>query len=324
MRKLLLTIFILTFAVLSYATTIYDIQYATEAGPDGTYPSPLVDQVVTVTGIVTGAHFDIDNMFFMSDPVLAPWGGIYVYDFEAGPELGDEVEVTGTVSEYYGFTELSYCTTTILSSGNPAPEPLPVTTLDLVVPVLAEQYEGCLVTVTDVEVIDAQDEYGQWFITDGSGVCQVDDEFFYLDTVTPPIEIVAGMEWASITGCVDYSYSEYGLNPRTPDDLVPPASSNENVIPDQPISMSNYPNPFNPETTITYEIKESATIELSIFGINGQKIKTLVKDKKPSGRHIIMWNGTGDDDQKVTSGLYFYKLSTDSGYSSTKKMILLK
>jgi flagellar hook capping protein FlgD len=324
MKKLLFTFFVLVFAVSSYSTTVYDIQYTTEAGPDGTYPSPMADQEVTVTGIVIGANYNNLGRFFLSDPEGGPWTGVYVYDSEGAPALGDEVVVTATVSEYYGLTELGYCTVTILSSGNTIPEPADVTTLSLVVAAQAEQYEGCLVRVTDVEVIEAQDSYGQWYVDDGSLECQIDDGFFYLDSVTPPIEIELGMQWASITGCLDYSFDEYGINPRTPDDLVAPSGFDENEIPDQPITMSNFPNPFNPETTITYEIRESDNIELSIFGINGQKIKTLIKSKRPSGRHIIMWDGTDDAGLKVTSGIYFYKLTTNAGYSNTKKMILLK
>jgi hypothetical protein len=324
MKRLLILFFMLTFAVFIYATTIYDIQYTTEAGPDGTYPSPLDGEEVTVVGIVTGANYNNNNPFFMSDPGGGPWHGIFVYQFDTTVALGDEVEVTGTVSEYYGLTELGYATVTVLSSGNPVPEPMDVSTMNLVVAAQAEQYEGCLVRVTDVEVVEAQNSYGEWYVDDGSLECQVDDGFFYLDSVTPPIEITVGMEWASITGCVDYSYDEYAINPRTPDDLVAPSASDDTTIPDQPLTLSNYPNPFNPETTIIYELRESDNVELVIYGINGQKIKTLVKEKKPSGRHIIMWNGTDENDVKVTSGIYFYKLTSNAGFSVSKKMILLK
>ncbi|MDP8202078.1 MAG: PKD domain-containing protein, partial [Candidatus Tenebribacter burtonii] len=220
MKKIILSSILLLVAVILFATTIYDIQYTDVPGPDGTYPSPLDGDEVTVTGIITGANFGHDLYFFVSDPDGGAWHGVYVYDYIAGPSLGDEVEVTGTVAEYYGFTELGYCTVTILSSGNPVPDPIPVTTLDLVVPALAEAFEGCLVEVTNIEVTEAQGDFGEWYIDDGSGECQVDDGFFYLDEVVPPIVITVGMEWAIIRGCVDYSYDEFGLHPRTPDDLI--------------------------------------------------------------------------------------------------------
>jgi len=199
---------------------IYDIQYTTVAGPDGGYPSPLVGDEVTVTGIVTGANFGHDLYFYMSDPCGGAWHGIYVYDYVAGPSLGDHVEVTGTVSEYYGSTQLEYCTVTILSSGNPVPEPISVSTLNLVGPAQAEQYEGCLVELTNVTVTESQVSFGEWYVDDGSGECQIDDGFFYLDEVVPPIVIFLNDVWVNLTGIVDFSYDEYGVNPRTPDDMV--------------------------------------------------------------------------------------------------------
>jgi PKD repeat protein len=203
-----------------YGTTIYDIQYTTEAGDNNYYPSPMLDMEVTVTGIVTGANYNNDNKFFMSDPEGGAWSGIYVYEYETGPALGDLVQVTGTVIEYYGLTEISYCTVDIISSGNTVPEPITVSTIEVVTPALAEPYEGCLIQIDNVVVTEVQDDYGQWYIDDGSGECQVDDGFFYLDAVTPEIVIEEGMEWDRIIGCVDYGYGEYSVNPRTQEDLI--------------------------------------------------------------------------------------------------------
>jgi len=310
-----------------FATTIYDIQYTTEPGPDGWYPSPLEGEDVTVIGIVTGANYNNDNKFFMSDPEGGAWHGIYVYDYAVGPALGDEVEVTGTVTEYYGLTELGYCTITVLSSGNPVPAPIVVTTLDLVVPALAEQYEGCLVEVTNVEVTEAQDEFGQWYIDDGSGECQVDDGFFYLYTVTPPIVIVVGMEWAIIRGCLDYSYDEYGINPRTPEDLIDEVSSNENTVIAGSEFIGCYPNPFNPQTTAYLNLKNDSNVTLNVYNIKGEKIRNLVNEDRTAGEHHIMWDGTDDNNSKVSSGIYFFGSdiqSSNGDYTSVKKVILLK
>jgi len=310
-----------------FATTIYDIQYTDVPGPDGTYPSPLDGDEVTVTGIVTGANFGNDLYFFISDPVGGAWNGIYVYDYIAGPALGDEVEVTGTVTEYYGLTELGYCTINILSSGNPVPDPIQVSTFNLVIPGIAEQYEGCLVEVTDVTVTEEQDEFGQWKIDDGSGQCQVDDGFFYLDEVVPPIVITVGMEWAVIRGCLDYSYDEFGINPRTPDDLIDEVSSNENTVNVNSEFISCYPNPFNPQTTAFLNLKNDSQVTLNVYNIKGEKIKTLVSETLIAGEHHIVWNGTDNNNSNVSSGIYFFEtgIANDGGdYTSIKKVILLK
>ena len=316
MKKIILFAALMLIVAALSATTIYDIQYTTNAG-DGTYPSPLVDQDVTVTGIVTGANYNADNKFYMTDPGGGAWHGIYIYDYETGPALGDEVQVTGTVTEYYGFTELGYCTVDILSSGNTVPDPIPVTTLDLVVPALAEQYEGCLVQVDNVVVTEEQDDYGQWFIDDGSGECQVDDGFFYLDSVTPPIVIVEDMEWAGIIGCVDYSYDEYAINPRTAADLMAEVSAQENTVVALATLIGNYPNPFNPETTINYIVKEATHVNITVYNTKGQVVTTLINETVNAGNQSVVWNAD------VSSGMYFYKLSTSEGVQ-TKKMILLK
>ena len=326
--KKIIGILVFTFVVsFVFATTIYDIQYTDVPGPDGTYPSPMVDQDVTITGIVTGANFSNDNYFFMSDPGGGAWCGIYIYDFETGPALGDEVEVSGTVTEYYGLTELGYCTVTILSSGNPVPEPITVATLDLSVPAFAEPYEGCLVQVDGVTVTDIQDDYGQWYINDGTGACQVDDGFFYLDSVIPPIEIVIGMEWAIIRGCLDYSYDEYGINPRFPEDLIDEVSHNENTVSINSEFIGCYPNPFNPQTTAYFNLKNDSKITLNVYNIKGEKIRTLVNENFTVGEHHILWDGTDDNNNHVSSGIYFFESDINNingDYTSVKKVILLK
>jgi hypothetical protein len=330
MRKMLFLLFLI-FSVGLLAQTpvsIYDIQYTEVPGPDNTYPSLYEGQEVITTGIVTGANFDNgDTMFFMSDPEGGAWHGIYVYDLETGPALGDEVEVTGTVSEYYGLTELGWCTINILSSGNTVPAPISVTTLNLVVPAQAEQYEGCLVEVTNVEVTEAQDDYGQWYIDDGSGECQVDDEFFYLDSVVPPIVITVGMEWAIIRGCLDYSYDEYGINPRFPADLIDEVSTNEYTVNANSEFISCYPNPFNPETNALLSLKQESKIVMIVYNIKGEKVKTLVNENLPAGMHTIPWNGTDENGLSVASGIYFFKIDAKDNfgdYTSLKKVILLK
>ncbi|MDP8220708.1 MAG: T9SS type A sorting domain-containing protein, partial [Candidatus Stygibacter frigidus] len=77
----------------------------------------------------------------------------------------------------------------------------------------------------------------------------------------------------------------------------------------------NYPNPFNPETTISFQIAQGETGELSIFNVKGQR---LVKESFGSGEHTYRWQAKG-----YGSGIYFYRLSTDS-FDKTCKMILIK
>jgi hypothetical protein len=92
---------------------------------------------------------------------------------------------------------------------------------------------------------------------------------------------------------------------------------------DMGTNLSNYPNPFNPETTINFSLNEAGPVELAIYNIKGQKIKTLVNETLPAQNYNIVWNGRDDNNQQVSSGVYFYRMNT-STYTSTRKMILMK
>jgi hypothetical protein len=85
----------------------------------------------------------------------------------------------------------------------------------------------------------------------------------------------------------------------------------------------NYPNPFNPTTTISFNINNAENVNLSIFNVKGQLVKTLVNNRMTAGNHEVVWNGLDNNNNQAASGVYFYKLSTSKN-SEMKKMILVK
>ena len=87
--------------------------------------------------------------------------------------------------------------------------------------------------------------------------------------------------------------------------------------------IGNYPNPFNPETTIEYSLKENSNVQIEIFNTKGQKVKTLFNEFREAGYHSVIWNGTDNQNKPVSSGLYFYRLKSNS-FSQIRKMLLLK
>ncbi len=89
------------------------------------------------------------------------------------------------------------------------------------------------------------------------------------------------------------------------------------------ISLSNYPNPFNPETTISFNLTESANVYLDIYNIQGQLVKRLISDNLEKGNHQVVWKGKNQRNQQVTSGIYFYKLHTNNSHL-IRKMLLSK
>jgi len=88
--------------------------------------------------------------------------------------------------------------------------------------------------------------------------------------------------------------------------------------------ICNYPNPFNPITTIEFSIQNDSNINLSIYNIKGQKIKTLAHNEFNKGSHSIIWNGDDDKGKKVGSGVYLYKLKVNDKSEAVKKCLLLK
>lgn len=85
----------------------------------------------------------------------------------------------------------------------------------------------------------------------------------------------------------------------------------------------NYPNPFNPETTISFNMKNAGQVSLNVYNIKGQKVKALVNEVKEAGTHTVVWNGKDNSGAQVASGVYFYRM-TNGNYTSTKKMVLMK
>jgi flagellar hook assembly protein FlgD len=90
------------------------------------------------------------------------------------------------------------------------------------------------------------------------------------------------------------------------------------------IYISNFPNPFNPSTTIEFLIQTNSYIELSIYNIKGQKIKTIAQNVFEKGYHSIIWNGDNESNKPVSSGIYYYKLNVNGKTDAVKKCLLLK
>ena len=97
-----------------------------------------------------------------------------------------------------------------------------------------------------------------------------------------------------------------------------------------PFHLSNYPNPFNPAgagrspgTEIRYQVSGDIEVDLSIYNIRGQLIKTLVNELRQAGEHSVIWDGSDQFNHSVPSGIYLYRLKTKDD-SKIRKMILLR
>ena len=97
----------------------------------------------------------------------------------------------------------------------------------------------------------------------------------------------------------------------------------DEAIPHRYALYQNYPNPFNSQTKIGFDLPESAWVRLSIYNILGQKIRTLVNEKKKIGHHIMFWDGKNGNNQVVGSGVYLFQFQANN-YSRTNKAVFLK
>ena len=116
----------------------------------------------------------------------------------------------------------------------------------------------------------------------------------------------------------DFEYEEY-------------VSEGDEVAPIVQVGLlGNFPNPFNPSTTIKFSLSSGegrgeGHVNITIYNIRGQRVRTLLNGSNElgAGRHSVVWNGTDDNGRTVSSGVYFYNMRAGE-YSSTRRMILMK
>ncbi len=102
-----------------------------------------------------------------------------------------------------------------------------------------------------------------------------------------------------------------------------PVSSSDLVEVVQTQLLPNYPNPFNPETTISFNLKDAGRVSIYIYNMRGQMIRKLVDTQMLAGNHSVVWDGRDSMGRSVSSGTYLYRMQSGR-YSSTKKMIMMK
>lgn len=223
-------IIVLVLSAALCAETIYQIQYTTTPGTGSTYPSPLVNTVVTTQGIVTATGF-AGGKYVIADNTGA-WNSIFISDPANAPQIGDRISVTGTVIETGGFTEIGTVTDyQLLDSNNILPAATEVNPADMAgyPSYPGEAYEGVLVKLTDIKVtlVYNSDIFYVALVTGAATTCQINDGFF--PAGHDWAGVIVNQVWSSITGIVYYSSPnppQYRINPRNDADMVPTADIN--------------------------------------------------------------------------------------------------
>jgi hypothetical protein len=130
-----------------------------------------------------------------------------------------------------------------------------------------------------------------------------------------------GMKYASIDIHHDTTGSPYAV---TIEGYSPSVSDSDVVaVIEKTELLGNYPNPFNPETTIQFALESDSHVQIDVYNIKGHKIATVTSKTFPAGRHNVIWHGKDENSREVASGIYFYQMTTD-GYSAMRKMLLMK
>ena len=155
--------------------------------------------------------------------------------------------------------------------------------------------------------------------------------FIYPDSLNIPINQTSAV-LTNIPAGVLYQFTVVAIDQNTNKgwfctevgagiDLVP--ARHENVVLSSYRLSDNYPNPFNPNTTIPYAIPEQGIVRLIIFNQLGQPIRTLVNREESAGYKSVMWDARDNTGRQVSTGIYFYRIEVN-GFSQTRKMVLLK
>lgn len=265
--------------------TIYEIQF-TEA-VDGA--SPLANQAVITSGIVTGAKAGYG--YFIQDGT-GPWNGIFVNDATNAPALGDLVAVTATVQENFAFTRLNTVTVfEVTSSGNDVPA------AEVLTPSAAssEQWESVLVTVADVECLTAPNQFGEWNIANWQGTMLADDELF---AATPTVGA-----FYTITGPMYYAFSTWRVLPRSLDDL----GVGTGIAEASATTLAVYPNPANVIMNITI----NGVIGRADYIMNDATGRQVMAGLVNSERTSIDVNG-------LTNGMYVLTIRNNGVSTSTR------
>jgi len=167
--------------------------------------------------------------------------------------------------------------------------------------------------MSDGQVVGVRNEGANWktaFIAFDYGACN-----FRSDTTVDHTD--AGYAWGITVANQALKFIEWA-------GYISDVKPIDGVTPSKYSLGQNYPNPFNPTTSINYSIPKAGNVILSVYDVLGRKITSLVNTYQQAGSFNVTWDGTNQFGTKVTSGTYFYQLSTDNGFIETKKMILLK
>ncbi len=299
---------------------------------DENFIPDMLDSAAILTGIATSYNFGSGRTDFfmqMDDAGI----DVILFSDEATISIGDSVQATGVIAQYYGKNQLEVSEVDRITNFGEAEgivDPVSVTCAQLNEG-NGELYEGrvvvlspCIITA-DPDPWPAGGESATMTINDGTGdlMMRID---YGTDIPGQPMPTVP----QQITGCLgQYSYNnppndDYQLMPRMYADFQDAGDVDDEVaLPVQTALSQNYPNPFNPSTAIMFSLAEQCDVELSIYDVLGRKVYEVYQSDVAVGNHSITWHGEDSFGNSVASGVYFYRIEAGD-FVDSKQMMLLK
>ena len=181
------------------------------------------------------------------------------------------------------------------------------------------EYEVC---------INIQAPFDQWCDDNGSGT----SDFVSLADMASYIDSL--MQAGASNGALDITWTVYASDGQAETEASngPRAlhidagyalGINDDLLPGVFALHQNYPNPFNPVTTIRFDVPKESHVQMDVYNILGQRIRTLVNGTMQPGFHSVSWNGTNDMGKPLASGMYIYRIHS-SEFTAVKKLVLMK
>ena len=132
------------------------------------------------------------------------------------------------------------------------------------------------------------------------------------------------LEWANGDTLVYFDAEDYYLYGMDISSMIDAIHENKNEPVATDFSLSSYPNPFNPRTTISYQLPVASDVTLEIYDALGRKVATLIRhERQAAGTHVIHWNATNDNNEKIASGSYLVALKIDDSRNQNRKVTKL-
>lgn len=315
-------------------TPIQQIQFVTAPGTNDA--SPLVNEVVTVEGRITAID---GNYNYIQDADGGQWDGIYARVAKTGgtTAIGDKLQVTGVVSEFFGATQVGFI------AGrenwvNQGPVGGVVTNTVTAAQIkyrdalrTAEPWEYNLVKIANATMDSLAGVAGPVF---GEWLCKQ-----LPDTAACDLNGITGVSYdpcigdrADITGILRYGFGQYRIAPRTG------RGGDINVIFDNPtcaatgvgdgwhntvqILPQNRPNPFVGSTEIRLQLPAGGKAQLDVLDVGGRVLARIVDANLEAGGHAFTWDGTNSEGHPVSAGTYFARLRVGERELSRKMMIV--